>query len=230
MEASQRPPIKLVADEPAPPRLPPHNLEAEQALLAAILHNNHAYEKVSDFLLAAHFADASHGRIFEACGKLIERGQLANAVTLKGFFEQDGDLSDVGGAAYLAELQSAPVSPDVRHYGTLIHDLYLRRELIALAQDIDESAYAQELDTSATDHIETAEQRLYRLAETGLADGGLQPFSLALTDAVSSIESAYRRDGALAGIATHFTELDKLLGGLHKSDLIILAGDRKSVV
>ncbi|HLW26182.1 MAG TPA: replicative DNA helicase [Kiloniellales bacterium] len=224
MEASQRPPIKLVADEPAPPRLPPHNLEAEQALLAAILHNNHAYEKVSDFLLAAHFADASHGRIFEACGKLIERGQLANAVTLKGFFEQDGDLSDVGGAAYLAELQSAPVSPDVRHYGTLIHDLYLRRELIALAQDIDESAYAQELDTSATDHIETAEQRLYRLAETGLADGGLQPFSLALTDAVSSIESAYRRDGALAGIATHFTELDKLLGGLHKSDLIILAG------
>src|SRR5690554_5546932 len=212
MEASQHSPVTLITEEPSPSRLPPHNLEAEQALLAAILHNNRAYEKVSDFLQPAHFADPSHARIYAACGKLIERGQLANAVTLKGYFEQDGDLADVGGAAYLAELQEAPVSPDVRHYGTLIHELYLRRELIALAQDIGEAAYTQEVDSSALDQIELAEQRLYRLAETGLGDDGLQPFSTALSGAVTAIESAYRRDGALAGLATHFTELDKLLG------------------
>ncbi|MDF2094574.1 replicative DNA helicase [Aquibaculum arenosum] len=224
MEPTQRLQFVASEEESALQRLPPHNLEAEQALLAAILHSNHAYEKVSDFLLPEHFADGAHERIYRACGKLIERGQLANAITLKGFFDQDGGLADVGGAAYLAELQAAPVNPDVRHYGRLIHDLFLRRELIALAQDIDESAYEQDPDSAATNQIEQAEQRLYSLAETGLAEGGLQPFSGALTEAVTLIEAAYRRDGALAGLATHFAEIDKLLGGLHRSDLIILAG------
>lgn len=224
MEPSPRLQIAAVDGETPPRRLPPHNLEAEQALLAAVLHSNHAYEKVSDFLQPEHFADPAHGRIFHACGKLIERGQLANAITLRGYFEQDGDLAEVGGARYLAELQEAPVNPDVRHYGKLIHDLYLRRELIALAQDMDEEAHAHDLEVAASDQIETAEQRLYRLAETGLAEGGLLPFSGALSEAVSMIEAAYRRDGALAGVATGFGEIDKLLGGLHKSDLVILAG------
>ncbi|MFQ5774528.1 MAG: replicative DNA helicase [Kiloniellaceae bacterium] len=206
-------------------RQPPVNYEAEQALLGAILANNRAFEKVADFLRPEHFADEVHGRIFEACGKLIERGQIANAVTLKNLFEQDDALTDVGGARYLADLQENYVTIiNAAHYGRTIHDLHLRRELIAIGEDVVNEAFKPDLEVSATDQIETAEQRLYALAETGRTEGDLRPFKFAAIESINMAEAALKRDSHVAGVPTSFKELDRLLGGLHRSDLIILAG------
>ncbi|MCH8155791.1 MAG: replicative DNA helicase, partial [Proteobacteria bacterium] len=206
-------------------RPPPVNYEAEQALLGAILENNHAFERVADFLRPEHFADAAHGRIFEAIGKLIERGQQANAITLKSLFDQDEALAEAGGADYLAKLQSSTITiVNAGDYGRTIYDLYLRRELIALGEDVVNDAFAQDLEVTATDQIEAAEQKLYGLAEAGQTERGLTTFKSAVIEAVNMAEAAFKRDSHVAGVSTGFKNLDRLLGGLHYSDLIILAG------
>jgi replicative DNA helicase len=205
-------------------RLPPVNPEAEQALLGAILANNAAYERVSEFLLPEHFADPVHARIYEACGILIERGQLANAIQLKNLFEQEATLADIGGAQYLAKLQSSYVTIiNAKDYGKTIHDLYLRRQLISLGEDVFNDAYEHDLESDANQQIESAEERLYNLAEAGQIEGGLMAFRHAVIESVNMTETALRRDGRLAGLSTGLADLDKLLGGLHKSDLCILA-------
>ncbi|NIA70309.1 replicative DNA helicase [Pelagibius litoralis] len=204
-------------------RLPPSNDEAEQALLGAILANNAAYEKVSDFLRVEHFADGVHARIFEACGKLIERGQIANAIQLKNLFEQESALAEVGGAQYLAQLQSSYVTIiNAADYGKTIHDLYLRRELITLGEDLVNDAFEHDLDTEATDQIEGAEDRLYKLAEVGQTEGGLIGFKSAILESLHMTEAAMKRDG-LSGVSSGLQDLDALLGGFHPSDLVILA-------
>ena len=206
-------------------RPPPVNYEAEQALLGAILENNYAFERVADFLRPEHFADAAHGRIFEAIGKLIERGQQANAITLKSLFDQDEALAEAGGANYLAKLQSSTITiVNAGDYGRTIYDLYLRRELIALGEDVVNDAFAQDLEVTATDQIETAEQKLYGLAEAGQTERGLTTFKSAVIEAVNMAEAAFKRDSHVAGVSTGFKDLDKWLGGLHHSDLVILAG------
>ena len=213
-------------DSPDSPdfRTPPRNFEAEQGLLGAILINNRAYERVSEFLRPDHFADPLHGRIFEACGTLIERGQIADPTTLKHFFDSDEAYQEIGGAAYLAELAaSAPTVINAEHYGRLIHDLHLRRELIELGTDVVTEAYGADLDHSATQQIEGAEQKLYDLATTGDYEGGFKPFAESMASAVKMAQAAYKRDGH-SGVPTGFHKLDLLLGGLHKSDLIVLAG------
>ncbi|HZS84080.1 MAG TPA: replicative DNA helicase [Stellaceae bacterium] len=205
-------------------RTPPHNSEAEQALLGALLFNNAAYNRVSEFLLPEHFAEAVHGRIYAAIAKLIERGQIANPVTLKNYFDQDGALAEIGGAAYLARLAASVVTIiNVEDYGRTIHDLYLRRQLIALGEDVVNEAHSHDLDRDAVQQIEAAEKRLFDLAETGQLDGGFQPFDTALKTAIGMAESAFKRSGKTTGVSTGFTDMDKLLGGLHPSDLIILA-------
>src|SRR5271170_7633669 len=118
-------------------RSPPANVEAEQALLGAILVNNAAYFRVSDFLQPEHFAEGVHGRIFAAVMKLLERGQIANPVTLKNLFDQDGALGEVGGAQYLARLAASSVTIiNAADYGHTIHDLFLRRQLITIGEDV----------------------------------------------------------------------------------------------
>ena len=205
-------------------RLPPVNLEAEQALLGAILANNAAYERVSDFLSPEHFGDKVHGRIYETCGKLIERGQIANAIQLKNFFDQEESLEDVGGATYLAKLQSSYVTIiNAKDYGRTIHDLFLRRQLIDLGEEMVNEAFEHELDNAATNQIEAAEERLYHLAEAGETESGLTPFRHAVIESINMTEAAMRREGAVAGVTTGLRDLDKLLGGLHNSDLVILA-------
>ncbi|HKS90074.1 MAG TPA: replicative DNA helicase [Stellaceae bacterium] len=204
---------------------PPANSEAEQALLGAILINNAAWGRVAEFLLPEHFANAVHGRIFTAIGKLLERGQIANPVTLKNLFDQDGALADIGGAQYLAHLaESAVTIVNAEHYGRTIHDLFLRRELITIGQDTASDAFRHDLDDPATDQIERAEQKLFELATAGQAEGGFREFKAALTSAINIAQAAFKRDGRTVGIATGFTDLDKKLGGLHPSDLVILAG------
>src|SRR5579872_5940741 len=206
-------------------RVPPQNLAAEQALLGAILQNNNVYNKVADFLRPEHFVEAVHGRIFTAVTRLIERGQLANAVNFNNEFDQDAALAERGGARYVAELQSKVVTIiNAGDYGRTIHDLYLRRQLIDVGTDVVNEAYAQDIELTAPQQIEAAEQRLFNLATVGQTDGGFQPFTAAMTDAVRMAEAAFKRSGKTTGVATGFTDLDKLLGGLHASDLIVLAG------
>ena len=206
-------------------RTPPHNFDAEQALLGAILVNNLAHNRVSEFLQPEHFADAVHGRIFDACTKLIERGQVANPVTLKGVFDQDAELEDIGGAQYLARLAASSVTIiNAADYGRAIFDLFLRRQLISLGEGVVNDAYSHDLEADAPAQIEEAEQKLFDLATTGQYEGGFLPFSKTLTSAIDMAEAAYKREGRLAGLATGFADIDKLLGGLHPSDLVVLAG------
>ncbi len=225
MTTSRVTPLRDAGIDPALARTPPYNTDAEQALLGAMLISNAAYGRVSEFLEPAHFGNAVHGRIFGAIGKLIERGQIANRVTLQNLFDQDGALADIGGAQYLARLaESAVTVINAADYGRVIHDLYLRRELIALGEDIVNEAFRQDLDDRAPEQIERAEQRLFDLANTGQAEGGFRAFSAAMTSAINDAEAAYKRDGKIVGVGTGFRDLDKMLGGLHPSDLVILAG------
>jgi len=206
-------------------RTPPYNTEAEQALLGAILINNGAYFRVAEFLQAGHFGNAVHGRIFVAISKLIERGQVANPVTLKNLFDQDGALAEIGGAQYLAGLAGAAVTIiNAEDYGRAIYDLYLRRQLITLGEDVVNDAFRQDLDDPAHQQIERVEKKLFDLATTGQSEVGFRPFGNALTEAISSAEAAFKRSGKTVGVATGFVDLDKKLGGLHPSDLVILAG------
>jgi replicative DNA helicase len=206
-------------------RTPPFNTEAEQALLGAMLINNAAYPRVSEFLQAEHFGNAVHARIFAAIGKLIERGQVANPVTLKNLFDQDGALAEIGGAQYLARLAGAAVTIiNAEDYGRAIHDLYLRRQLITLGEDVVNDAFRQDLDDPAPEQIERAEKKLFDLATIGQLEGGFRAFGVPLTNAINMAEAAFKRSGKTVGVATGFVDLDKKLGGLHPSDLVILGG------
>lgn len=207
------------------PREVPFNEDAERALLAALLFNNNAFEKVAEFLGPEHFANTAHGRIFEVIQRLIEKGRVADPVTLKDYFEHNGDLESVGGTSYLADIAQAFVSLiNVHDYGTLIHDLYMRRQLIDLGSTIANDAYVFDNDVSAIDHIETAEKKLYDLATAGQVEADFQPFDRVLTSALQVAEQAYKRDRHLVGVTSGLDDMDKLLGGFHPSDLIILAG------
>ncbi len=215
----------LRGGEASAARIPPHNYEAEQALLGAVLANNRVFDKVNEFLRPEHFADAVHGRIYEAAGKLIQRGQIANFLTLRNLFDQDPGLIEAGGAKYLARLENAVVTIiNAEDYGHTVHDLFLRRELIAMGEDVVNDAFAFDLDLPALDQIETAEQKLYQLAETGQTEGGLRPIDLALAQSITMAERAYQRDSHVTGVTTGLDDLDRKLGGLHPSDLVILAG------
>jgi len=213
----------------APPepayRQAPANIDLEMALLGAILVNNRAYERVSDFLLAEHFADSVHGRIYRAATTLIERGQQASPATLRTLFEQDPALAELGGGRYLAELAANALNIiDAEAYGRTIHDLFLRRELIQIGEEVVNDAYVADIDGSAVSQIEAAEHKLFELATTGEHDSGFQEFGRTLTSAIKMAEAAFRREGRLTGTTTGLTRLDQLLGGLQPSDLLILAG------
>lgn len=221
---TQGTPQSATPDTPAYRTLP-HNLEAEKALLGAIFTDNRAYERVSEFLRADHFAVPEHGKIWDAAQKLMENGQIADPVTLSGFFEGNDELVAMGGPAYLAELAASAVTIiNAGEYGKIIYDLHMKRELIHLGTDMVNSAFDQGTQESATNQIEKSEQQLYDLATQGDSEGGFQDFRTAILEAVHIAEAAHKRDGALAGVTTGLTDLDQMLGGLHNSDLLILAG------
>ncbi len=207
-------------------RLPPSNLAAEQALLGALLANNKAFERVSDFLAAEHFADPVHGRIFASVARRIEAGQLADAVTLKAELEHSGALEEVGGTAYLAQLVSAMVGIiNAGEYGRAIHDAWLRRELIDVGETMVNQAFGiGEEGLDGRSQIEAAEQSLFALATKGSSDGGPISFEGALARAIEIAEQAFHREGGVSGLTTGLRDLDKKTGGLHPSDLLILAG------
>ena len=203
----------------------PHSIEAEQQLLGAILTNNDIYDRVASIIGAEHFYDPVHARIYKKAADRIAQNNLASPVTLKAFFEEDEGLKELGGPAYLVRLAGAAVAAyAVRDYAQLIYDMAIRRELINLGRDIAAKAAKGDTETEPKEQIVEAEQALYSLAEEGKTEGGFQSFLSAVTEAVNVANAAYQREGDLAGLPTRLTDLDKKLGGLHKSDLLILAG------
>jgi len=212
--------------EVVPPtyRAAPHNLDAEQALLGAVLVNNDAFYRVSDFLEPGHFFEELHRRVFEIATTLIKAGKVATPVTLKTYLA-DADLGGVTVSQYLARLAAeATTVINAEHYGRTIYDLAIRRDLIAIGESMVNVAYDAPVETSPRDQIEETERRLYELAETGRYDGGFQRFSDALTTAIDMAANAFKRDGQLSGIATGLADLDRMMGGLQNSDLVIVAG------
>jgi replicative DNA helicase len=213
-------------DAGAPPgfRTQPHNIAAEQALLGAILVNNDSYHRVAEFLRAEHFYEPVHGRIFATMERLIGRGRLADPVTLKVAFDEDESLRELDGAQYLARIaRVAETIVNAEDYGRLLHDLALRRGLIRVGEDTVNRAYDAAVPETGREQIEEAEQELFRLAQEGEAEGGFRAFPAVLTSAVNMVEAAYHKDGRVTGVPTLMTDLDEKLGGLQRSDLIILA-------
>jgi replicative DNA helicase len=206
-------------------RSAPHNIEVEQALLGAVLVNNEAFYRVSDFLEPSHFYEPVHQKLFELSASLIRANKIATPVTLKTFLPPDIDIGGMTGSQYLARLAAeATTVINAEDYGRTIYDLAIRRNLITIGEDMVNVAYDAPIDLAPRDQIEDAERRLYELAETGRYDGGFQSFATALTTAVDMAAKAYQRDGKLSGIATGLSDLDRMMGGLQHSDLVILAG------
>ena len=203
----------------------PHSTEAEQQLLGAILTNNDVYDRVASIIGPQHFYDPVHARIFEIAAARIAKNNLASPVTLKAFMEDDEGLKELGGAAYLARLAGAAISAfAVRDYAQMIYDLAVRRDLIRLGHDISAKASRVDVASEPREQIVEAEQQLYKLAEQGQSEGGFTSFLKAGTDAVNVANAAYQREGGLAGVSTGLIDMDNKLGGLHPSDLLILAG------
>ena len=203
----------------------PQNIEAEQALLGALLANNKAFEKVSEFLKAEHFADPIHTKIYDIISKLISKGHIADVITLKNYFEQEGLLDEVGGYKYLVQLadSSSPLT-NAEYYAQFIYDKYLRRELINTGFEIVNDATKEDLDSNAFEQIENAEKKLFELSNHGDTRGGFVDFSEALNNSLHLIAEAYEKDGKISGLPTSLDALDNMTGGLNKSDLIIIAG------
>lgn len=217
---------KLAPDAASPTyRNAPHNIEAEQGLLGAILVNNDAFYRVSDFLEPKHFFEAIHQQIYETAGSLIRMGKVANPVTLKTFLPAELDLGGMTVSQYLARLAAeATTIINAQDYGRTVYDLSLRRNLIQIGEEIVNVAYDAPVDFAPRAQIEDAERQLYSLAETGRYDGGFQRFADALTVAVDMAAKAFQRDSKLSGISTGLRDLDTKMGGLQPSDLIVLAG------
>ena len=203
----------------------PQSQEAEQALIGALLFDNEIYHRISGIVQAKHFYNPVHVRIFDSIAVLIERGNLADAIVLKNRFSQDETLVDIGGVEYLALLlDNAPPGSTAPEYAKLILDMAMRRELIRLADGIKGEATDPDSEQNAQTQITTAESQLYSLAEIGGTQSGFVSFENALIKSIEMASAAFSRDGHLSGTSTGLIDLDRQLGGMHRSDLIILAG------
>lgn len=202
----------------------PANIEAEQALLGALLYDNAAFERLGDHLQARHFYEPFHQRLFGAIESNIRKGQLAEPILLAEQFSRDPAFEELGGVRYLADLVNrAPPAANAPDYANAVYDLALRRDLIRIGGEITTTAQHGDPDLDARDQIEAAEQQLYQLAETGGVSSGFVNFADALRGAVAMAAEAHSRDGGLAGLSTGLIDLDQKIGGMHPSDLMILA-------
>jgi replicative DNA helicase len=216
---------KQPAENPPLFRSAPHNIEVEQALLGAILVNNEAFYRVSDFLEPEHFFEPLHQKVYKDIGSLVRAGKAATPITLKTFMPADLDVAGLNASQYLARLATeATTVINAGDYGRTVYDLALRRALIGIGEVMVNVAYDAPIELGPQAQIEDAERRLYELAETGRYDGGFQRFAQAITTAVENAARAYERDGKLSGLATGLRDLDRMMGGLQPSDLIVLAG------
>lgn len=219
-------PDMTTSDESSPHyRALPHNQDAEQGLLGALLIDNRAVERVNEIARPEHFYVPVHQRIYDSILKMVDRGQEASPVTLKNYFDEDPDLADFGGAGYLAELAASVLTVvNVEDYARRIYDLHMRRELISLGEEVVNESYSHTLDSDADKIIETAEAQLFSLAESGSGKGGFVTLRDSVLVAIEHAEKAYNSDGGLTGITSGLIDMDKKLGGFQSSDLLILAG------
>lgn len=205
-------------------RAPPQNIEAERALIATILFNNRTFDQVSDFLLPQHFADPVCALLYETAIKVIGKGVQLTLVTAKTYLEGNSLFNDAGGIKYLTALAGTLVNTiNAKDYGKVIRDCFLRRELIGIGENIVNNANDGDADRDAQSQIESAEQELFNLSETGTHESGPIPFSQAMTKAIELSRRAYEKPGDVSGLTTGLTDLDQQIGGLHPSDLVVLA-------
>ncbi|MBI1327776.1 MAG: replicative DNA helicase [Alphaproteobacteria bacterium] len=203
----------------------PYNLEAEQGILGALMIDNKALEKVGDFLKGQHFYAGVHQRIFEAIIKLVDRGQAATPITLKSYFEKDPALEEAGGAAYLGDLAANTLAiVNAEFYARTIYDLFMRRQLMSLGQEVISEAATHNVDEEATEIVERAEAKLFALAESGELSNGFKSLRESVLTAVELADKAFNTKGHVTGVTTGLKDIDNKMGGLQKSDLIILAG------
>ncbi len=206
-------------------RAPPANVMAEQALLGAIMANNKALDRVSDFLEPRHFSDAVHALIYGRLLAGIERGRVMDAVTVRVELEHHELLADAGGVGYLAQLLGAMVGiVNAGEYGRTVRDAWVRRELIDIGETVVNRAFGQDQALNGDEQIEAAEAALYAVSADREATGAALSFDQALQAAIARAEAAYRKPGHVSGLATGLADLDRKTGGLHPSDLVILAG------
>ena len=204
----------------------PSNLEAEQALLGSILVNNDIIDEVSTIISPNIFYDPAHVKIYEVIESLNNKGMIANPITLKNFFEKDNMLIEVGGTEYLVKLTrfsgSAKQAVD---YAKVIHEMYLRRELVLISDKLSsDTLNANSQEQNAENIIEITEKSLFDLAERGSFSQSFLKFNEALDQTIEMATLAMKSDQGIVGVPTGLTDLDEKLGGLHKSDLVILAG------
>jgi replicative DNA helicase len=204
----------------------PSNLEAEQALLGSILVNNDIIDEISNIVNPTTFYDPAHIKIYEVIESLNNKGMIANPITLKNFFEKDNMLNEVGGTEYLVKLtRFSGSTKQAVDYAKIIHEMYLRRELVLISDKLSsETLNANSEDQNAENIIENTERSLFDLAERGSFSQSFLPFNKALDQTIEMATVAMQSDQGIVGVPTGLTDLDEKLGGLHKSDLIILAG------
>ena len=204
----------------------PSNLEAEQALLGSILVNNDILDEISSIVTSNIFYDPAHIKIYEVIENLNSKGMIANPITLKNFFEKDNMLDDVGGTEYLVKLtRFSGSTKQAIDYAKIIHEMYLRRELVQVSDKLSsDTLNANHNEQNAENIIENTEKSLYDLAERGSFSQSYLKFNKALDQTIQMATLAMQNDQGIVGVPTGLTDLDEKLGGLHKSDLIILAG------
>ena len=204
----------------------PSNLEAEQALLGSILVNNDIIDEVSTIVSSNIFYDPAHVKIYEVIENLNNKGMIANPITLKNFFEKDNMLKEVGGTEYLVKLtRFSGSAKQAIDYAKIIHEMYLRRELVLISDKLStDTINANSQEQNAENIIENTEKSLFDLAERGSFSQSFLKFNQALDQTIEMATLAMKNDQGLVGVPTGLTDLDEKLGGLHKSDLIIIAG------
>ena len=204
----------------------PSNLEAEQALIGSVLVNNDIIDEVSSFIKPSIFYDPAHIKIYEVIENLNNKGMVANPITLKNYFEKDNMLNEVGGTEYLVKLtRFSGSSKQAVDYAKIIHEMYLRRELISISEKLSyDTLNANNQEENAENIIESTEKSLFNLAERGSFSQSFIEFKKAIDKTIEMATLAMQSDKGIVGVPTGLTDLDAKLGGLHKSDLIILAG------
>ena len=216
------PPLKIVQN---PQKQLPCNIEAEQALIGSILVSNEIYDEVSSIIDKQKFFDPIHIKIFDTIEKLISKGLLANPITLKNFFENNEGLKELGGQEYLIKITKYSTSvKQTIDYANIVHEMHVRRELIKISEFMENEASANESTSSGEEMIQNTEKYLFDLAERGHFNRSFLKFENALKQTIEMAKSAYQNEEGIVGVPTGLTDLDSRLGGLHKQDLIIIAG------
>ena len=203
----------------------PKNIEAEQTILGSILENNELFDEITDEINESYFYDSIHQKIYNVISNLISKGLLANPVTIKNFFNNNEELIEIGGLEYLLKLTKVSTTKNqIRHYSKLLSDLYIRRQLIKISEETLEDSKNKELEITGTNILENTERKLFEIAERGEFQRSFVTFKDALKETIDMATAAYKNDQGIVGVPSGLTDLDDRLGGLHKQDLIIIAG------